>query len=183
MTVRQQWSIVGLFVLLVGSGLFAATRIFGDQLFPVSVGSQAPDFHAVTLDATPAPKTLADYKGQVVLLNIWATWCAPCRVEMPSIEKLHQALGPQGLKVVAVSIDVDGQENVIRNFAKQLGLTFTILHDPTDKIQKQYQATAVPETFIIGRDGVIRKKLIGAVDWNSEANRAVIEQLLREPAT
>lgn len=183
MTVRQQWSIVGLFVLLVGSGLFAATRIFGDQLFPVSVGSQAPDFHAVTLDATPAPKTLADYKGQVVLLNIWATWCAPCRVEMPSIEKLHQALGPQGLEVVAVSIDVDGQENVIRNFAKQLGLTFTILHDPTDKIQKQYQATAVPETFIIGRDGVIRKKLIGAVDWNSEANRAVIEQLLREPAT
>jgi peroxiredoxin len=183
MTVRQQWSIVGLFVLLVGSGLFAATRIFGDQLFPVSVGSQAPDFHAVTLDATPAPKTLADYRGQVVLLNIWATWCAPCRVEMPSIEKLHQALGPQGLKVVAVSIDVDGQENVIRNFAKQLGLTFTILHDPTDKIQKQYQATAVPETFIIGRDGVIRKKLIGAVDWNSEGNRAVIEQLLREPAT
>jgi peroxiredoxin len=183
MTVRQQWSIVGLFVLLVGSGLFAATRIFGDQLFPVSVGSQAPDFHAVTLDATPAPKTLADYRGQVVLLNIWATWCAPCRVEMPSIEKLHEALGPQGLKVVAVSIDVDGQENVIRNFAKQLGLTFTILHDPTDKIQKQYQATAVPETFIIGRDGVIRKKLIGAVDWNSEGNRAVIEQLLREPAT
>jgi peroxiredoxin len=183
MTIKQQWSIVGLFVLLIASGLFAATRIFGDQLFPVSVGSQAPDFHAATLDATPEPRTLDDYKGQVVLLNIWATWCAPCRIEMPSIEKLHQALGPQGLKVVAVSVDAAGQDDAIRAFAKQLGLTFTILHDPTDKTQKQYQATAVPETFIIGRDGMIRKKLIGSVDWNSSANRAVIEQLLREPAS
>ena len=183
MTVKQQWSIVGVFVLLIGSGLFAATRIFGDELFPVSVGSRAPDFHAMTLDAAPAPKTLDDYRGQVVLLNIWATWCAPCRVEMPSIEKLHQALGPEGLKVVAVSVDASGQDDVVRDFAKRLGLTFTILHDPTDKTQKEYQATAVPETFIIGRDGVIRKKLIGAVDWNSPGNRAVIEQLLREPAS
>ncbi len=181
MTIRQQWSIVGLFVLLVASGLFAATRIFGDELFPVSVGSRAPDFHAMTLDDTPERRTLGDYEGQVVLLNIWATWCGPCRIEMPSIEELHQALGPRGLKIVAVSIDVAGQEKVIRDFASQLGLTFTILHDPTDRIQKQYQATAVPETFIIGRDGVIRKKLIGAVNWNSEANRAVIEQLLSEP--
>ena len=183
MTIKQQWSIVGLFVLLIASGLFAATRIFGDELFPVSVGSRAPDFHAMTLDGTSEPRSLDDYKGQVVLLNIWATWCAPCRVEMPSIEKLHQALGPEGLKVVAVSVDVAGQDDVIRSFARQLGLTFTILHDPTDRTQKQYQATAVPETFIIGRDGVIRKKLIGAVDWNSEANRAVIEQLLREPSS
>ena len=183
MTIKQQWSVVGLFVLLIASGLFAATRIFGDQLFPVSVGSQAPDFHALTLDATPEPRTLEDYKGQVVLLNIWATWCAPCRIEMPSIEQLHQALGPQGLKVVAVSVDAAGQDDAIRDFAKQLGLTFAILHDPTDRTQKQYQATAVPETFIIGRDGMIRKKLIGSVDWNSSANRAVIEQLLREPAS
>ncbi len=182
MTLRQQWSIVGLFVLLIASGLFAATRIFGDELFPVSVGTRAPSFSAMTLDAAPAERTLDDYRGQVVLLNIWATWCAPCRIEMPSIEKLHQALGPDGLKIVAVSIDVAGQDDVVRDFAKQLGLTFTILHDPSDKIQKQYQATAVPETFIIGRDGVIRKKLIGAVDWNSAANRAVIEQLLSEPA-
>lgn len=182
MTVKQQWSVVGLFVLLMGSGLFAATRIFGDELFPVSVGSRAPDFHAVTLDAPSTVKTLADYKGQVVLLNIWATWCAPCRVEMPSIEKLHQALGPQGLRVVAISVDGPGQGDVVRDFVKRLGLTFTILNDPTDKTQQQFQATAVPETFIIGRDGVIRKKLIGAVDWNSASNRAVIEQLLSEPA-
>jgi cytochrome c biogenesis protein CcmG, thiol:disulfide interchange protein DsbE len=183
MTVKQQWSIVALFVLLMGSGLFAATRIFGDELFPVSVGSRAPAFHAVTLDTPSTVKTLEDYKGRVVLLNIWATWCAPCRVEMPSIEKLHQALGPAGLEVVALSVDGPGQDDVIRDFAKRLGLTFTILHDPSDKTQKQYQATAVPETFIIGRDGVIRKKLIGAVDWNSASNRAVIEQLLGEPGS
>lgn len=183
MTVKQQWSIVGLFVLLIASGLFAATRIFSDQLFPVSVGSQAPDFHAVTLAATPEPRTLDDYEGKVVLLNIWGTFCPPCRVEMPSIEKLYKTMGPKGLEVVAVSVDAPGQEQTIRDFAERLGLTFTILYDPTGKTEKQYQATAVPETFIIGRDGMIRKKLIGAVDWNSAANRAVIEQLLREPAS
>lgn len=183
MTVKQQWSVVALFVLLMGGGLFAATRIFGDELFPVSVGTRAPDFHAVTLDSSATVRTLADYRGRVVLLNIWATWCPPCRVEMPSIEQLHQALGPEGLEVVAVSIDAAGQEQVIRDFAKRLGLSFTILHDPTARTEKQYQATAVPETFIIGRDGIIRKKLIGAVDWNSASNRAVIEQLLREPSS
>lgn len=183
MTVRQQWSVVALVVLIIGGGLFAATRIFGDELFPVSVGSRAPDFRARTLDEPSVVKSLADYRGEVVLLNIWATWCAPCRVEMPSIEKLHRALAPDGLKVVAVSVDGPGQEKVIRDFAQRLGLTFPILHDASDRTQKQYQATAVPETFIIGRDGIIRKKLIGAVDWNSEANRAVIEQLLEEPAS
>jgi cytochrome c biogenesis protein CcmG, thiol:disulfide interchange protein DsbE len=183
MTIRQQWSFVALFALVLGGGLLAATRIFGDELFPVSVGTAAPDFHAVTLDTPSVSKSLADYRGQVVLLNIWATWCPPCRVEMPSIEKLHRALGPKGLRVVAVSVDSPGQEQVIRDFTQRVGLTFVILHDGANKISRQYQTTAVPETFIIGRDGVIRKKLIGAVDWNSDANRALIERLLNEPAS
>jgi peroxiredoxin len=116
----------------------------------------------------------------VVLLNIWATWCAPCRVEMPSMEQLHRELGPRGLHVVAVSIDDPGSEQAIRDFARQLGLTFEILHDASGGIQKQYQTTGVPETFVIGRDGVIRKKVIGAAPWNSEGNRALFEQLLAE---
>ncbi|HEX5410153.1 MAG TPA: TlpA disulfide reductase family protein [Gemmatimonadaceae bacterium] len=183
MTVRQQWSIVGLFVLVAGGVLFAATRILGDELFPVSVGSRAPDFHAQTM-ATPArARSLGDYRGQVVLLNIWATWCAPCRIEMPGIEKLQRALGPDGLKIVAVSIDDPGNEQAIRDFARQYGLSFEILHDETGAIKTRYQTTGVPETFIIGRDGVIRKKVIGATEWDSDANRALIQSLLREPAS
>lgn len=181
MTVRQQWTAVSLFVLILAGGLFAATRFMGDELFPVSVGTKAPDFHARTLAATPAVKALDDYRGQVVLLNIWATWCLPCRVEMPSIEDLQREMGPRGLKIVSVSVDDPGQEQKVRDFARQYGLTFEILHDGSGAIEKQYQTTGVPETFVIGRDGVIRKKVIGASRWDSDANRALLTQLLAEP--
>ncbi len=180
MTARQQWSIVAVIVVVLGGALLAATRIFADQLYPVSVGSSAPPFRAMTMDSVPRAKTLADYRGKVVLLNIWATWCLPCRDEMPAIEKLHQAMSGQGLQVVAVSIDDPGTEAQIRAFVKEFGLSFEILHDPSGAMQNSYQTTGVPETFIIARDGVIRKKVIGASDWNSESNRALITQLLAE---
>jgi peroxiredoxin len=97
---------------------------------------------------------------------------------MPSIEKLHREFGPQGLAVVAVSVDDAGMEDHIRQFAKELGITFEILHDPTRATSSNYQITGYPETFIIGREGTIRKKVIGAADWSSEANRALISELL-----
>lgn len=197
MTVRQQWAVVAGVVALLAIGLFVATRTMRDELFPVSVGGQAPDFKATPLlepvyPAAPnatftsrevdaaAAKSLASYKGDVVLLNIWATWCAPCRAEMPSIERLHREFGPRGLKVVAVSVDDPGQQKAVRDFARELGLTFEILHDPTHDIQKAYQTTGVPETFVLGRDGVIRKKIIGATDWSSPGTRALVAQLLAE---
>jgi peroxiredoxin len=182
MTARQQWTTVIAIVLVLAGGVVAATRFLGDEMFPVSVGSRAPDFHAVTLEPTPRPKALAAYKGQVVVLNIWATWCAPCRVEMPSLERLQRQLGPQGLRIVAVSIDDPGAEQTIREFARQMGLTFEILHDPTGRIKETYQTTGVPETFVIGRDGVIRKKWIGASLWDSQGNLALMKQLLAERA-
>jgi cytochrome c biogenesis protein CcmG, thiol:disulfide interchange protein DsbE len=182
MTTRQQWGLVLAVVLLLSGGLYAATHYLSDELFPVTVGSAAPPFTAATVDARPRAKSLADYKGQVVLLNIWATWCLPCRTEMPSIQALHRAFGPRGLKVVAVSIDDPGSEQAIRDFASEYGLTFEILHDASGEIQRTYQTTGVPETFVIGADGVIRKKVIGAADWDSPANRALFAQLLGGPA-
>ena len=182
MTVRQQWTVVGAVVLALAAALWVATRVLGDELFPVTVGSRAPDFSANTLDgAAPRVKTLADYEGEVVLLNIWATWCGPCRVEMPSIEALHRSLGSRGLRIVAVSIDDPGSEEAIREFAKEYGLTFEILHDPSGKIRAQYQTTGVPETFVIGRDGMIRRKVIAADDWNSPDNRRQLAGLLGVP--
>ena len=145
------------------------------------MGSKAPPFRAATVDSVPTVHTLDDYKGQVVLLNIWGTFCLPCRDEMPAIEKLHEAMAPQGLKVVAVSMDDPGFQDKIRAFVKEFGLTFQILYDPSGKITNDYQTTGVPETFVIARDGVIRKKVIGASDWNSQSNRALIAQLLAEP--
>lgn len=177
MTLRQQWSIVGAIVVALGLGLWAAVHFMGDELFPVTAGTAAPDFTAKVLGSNET-KSLADYEGQVVLLNIWATWCGPCRVEMPSIEELHKAYGPVGLKVVAVSIDDAVPEDSIAAFAREYGLTFEILHDPTHAIERAYQVTGYPETFVIGRDGMIRKKWISAADWNSQGNRALVAQLL-----
>ena len=181
MTVREQWTVVGIVVLILAAGLFAATRVLGDELFPVTVGAEAPDFSARTLDDSARVKTLADYEGEVVLLNVWATWCGPCRVEMPSMQALHRALGPHGLRIVAVSVDKPGSEETIRAFGRDYGLTFELLHDASGAIEKQYQTTGVPETFVIGRDGRIRKKVIGATNWNSTANRTVLAQLLGVP--
>lgn len=182
MTTRQQWTVVLLIVALLIGGLFAVARSLGDELFPVQVGSRAPDFVAMTLDAVPAPRTLASYEGKTVLLNIWATWCTPCRVEMPSMQALHREYGPSGLRVVAVSVDESGTTAKIREFVRELGLTFEVLHDATGEIQQTYQLTGLPETFLIRADGVIIKRVIGATDWHSVANRALVARLLEVPA-
>lgn len=181
MTARAQWTVVLAILAVLGGALYAATRLLGNELFPVTIGSDAPEFSAVEVTATGTAgpvRTLADYRGDVVLLNIWATWCGPCREEMPSLQKLHERFGGEGLHVVAVSVDDPTASGAIREFAQQYGLTFDLLHDLSGDIQSQYQTTGVPETLVIGRDGRILRKQIGATDWNSAGNRALIAQLL-----
>lgn len=181
MTRRAQWLMVAAVVVVLGAGVAAATYAMRDQFFPVGVGSRAPDFSAQTLNAEPETRGMADYRGDVVLLNIWATWCGPCRVEMPEIQQLYSTFSHEGFRVVAVSIDNPGMEQAIRGFVRDYGLTFDILHDPSGDIQRIYQSSGVPETVVIGRDGIIRKKVTGAISWNSEPNRALVRQLLAEP--
>lgn len=193
----KQWLVVGGIVAALVTALLVASRTIGAELFPLKIGSRAPDFAAVELaSAAPAlpadaetasrstdPKGIDDYRGQVVLLNIWATWCGPCRVEMPSMQRLEERLGPKGLRIVAVSIDDPGMDQRIRAFADEFGLSFELLYDPSKEIQQQYQTTGVPETFVIDRDGRIRRRVIGADDWASEANIAFLERLLDEPVS
>lgn len=180
MSVRQQWIIVVIVVAVLGGGLFAGVRLFADDLFPIGVGSAAPAFSAKDV-RSGARRTLADYRGQVVLLNIWATWCEPCKVEMPSMEELYRTYGPRGVHIVAVSIDDAVGEDSIRAYAKQLGLTFEILHDQTREIERAYQATGYPESFVIDRGGIIRRKWISATDWNAPGSRALFDELLGAP--
>ena len=179
-------AVAGLLFLAAGIGVGTALKaLVGNEISPAGVGARAPDFEAVTVDEPPRQKTLADYRGNVVLINIWATWCGPCRVEMPSIEQLHRAYSPKGLKVVAISVDEPGMAPQIRSFAKEYGLTFEVLHDSQGaqgNVSRNYQTMGYPETIIVGRDGTIRRKLLGAHDWNSAENRALIEQLLAETA-
>lgn len=153
---------------------------------PVLTGAVAPDFAATNMAGEPVH--LADYRGRVVLVNIWATWCAPCRDEMPSMERLYQDLKDTDFEILAVSVDAalgqvdDGGRpgGDLRAFADELGLTFPILHDPTGKILQVYQTTGVPETFLVGRDGLIYKKVAGGTDWAAPVNQELVRRLLGE---
>ncbi len=177
MTARQQWTVVGIIVAVLAAVMTLAAHSMKDDLFPVQVGSQAPEFKARVL-GTQDTKTMADYKGHVVLLNVWATYCEPCKVEMPSLEKLHQTYGDSGLKIVAVEIDNAVSDDSVKKFMKAYGINFEVLRETSGAIEKTYQTTGIPETFIIGKEGTIRRKWVGADDWSSQGNRALIAQLL-----
>lgn len=129
-------------------------------------GVPAPDFVLPDLDGRRV--RLSDLRGKVVLLNIWATWCAPCVEEMPSMEKLHQELQGEDFKILAVSIDTSGAE-AVAPFMKKHNLNFTVLLDAKETIKGPYQTTGVPESFIIDREGIIVEKVIGARNWASPA--------------
>jgi cytochrome c biogenesis protein CcmG, thiol:disulfide interchange protein DsbE len=177
----RQWTIV--IVVVAGLCLGAATlTTFAGDVAWVGVGAKAPEFRLPDLATGDSISLRERYAGKVTLVNIWATWCVPCRAEMPSMEQLYTALAPRGFAIAAVSID-EGPAEDVRAFAQELGLTFDILHDRSTRIQQSYQTTGVPESFLLNREGVIVKRVIGAHDWNSPANRALVERLLAEPAS
>lgn len=182
--VDRQWWVVGGVVLFL-AGLVAAGWTVRDRFLPVEVGSQAPDF--VARDMRGRPVALRELQGQVVLLNVWATWCGPCREEMPSLQRLHQRLGPRGLRIVAVSVDAapgrvspGGQPGGdVAAFVRRYGLTFTVWLNPSGEVQQTYRTTGVPESFLIDRDGAIVKKVLGGTEWDSDATVELVERLLR----
>jgi cytochrome c biogenesis protein CcmG, thiol:disulfide interchange protein DsbE len=179
---RQWWIVTGVVIALVF--LVAAGWVVRDRFLPVEVGTRAPNFLATDLDGEPV--ALTNLVGEVVLLNIWATWCAPCREEMPSMQRLHDRFHDQGFRVVAVSIDSESRQRFavgptggdVRAFVEEYGLSFDVWHDPAGEIQRIYRTTGVPESFLIDRHGAIVKKVIGATDWDSEANQDLVRMLL-----
>src|SRR2546425_596903 len=174
-TSLRLWSITICAVTALGFGTALAVKVW-PQLDLVGAGSRAPGFHAVNL-RTAQPASLASYRGRVILLNVWATWCPPCRVEMPSLERLQRKLAGTDFRLVSVSIDKD-DSTLVRRFAQELGLSFEILHDRPGAIQEAYQTTGVPESFVIDRDGRIVKKVIGPAEWDSPVNETLIRRLI-----
>jgi len=127
---------------------------------PPRIGSNAPQFTVQDSDRTV---NLNQLHGQIVVLNFWATWCPPCVEEMPSLVEMQRHMKAKGVTVLAVSIDVD--ENAYRAFLKQHGVDLLTVRDPAQKTPALYGTHGWPETFIIDRNGMIRRKFIGAVDW------------------
>lgn len=177
MTNRGQWVAVGAVLLAIG-GLVGAGLTLSEDLAPVRVGTKAPDFRAMDL-ATGDTVGLSAFQGEVVLLNIWATWCGPCEQEMPSMERVHRELAPEGLKILAVSIDLDNPD-AVRRWLAERKLDFQVLLDRTGGIQRIYQTTGVPESFVIDKHGVIVKKTF-ATEWDHPAQKALFRRLLAEP--
>jgi cytochrome c biogenesis protein CcmG/thiol:disulfide interchange protein DsbE len=173
----KQWVLTAVIVSGLALGAAALTWVAPDNA--VEINRPAPDFRAVDL-ATRDSVSLEDYEGSVTLVNIWATWCLPCRDEMPSMQKLYDSLGTRGFRIAAISIDEGSPEPVVA-FAQKFGLTFDILHDRTGAVERLYQTTGVPESFLLDRRGILVKRVIGAHDWSSPANIGAVERLLQQP--
>jgi peroxiredoxin len=142
------------------------------------VGMPAPGFELPDLQGRPV--NLAELQGKVVVLNFWATWCPPCLDEMPSLERLHVALAPKGIEIVAVSVDERFSD--IGKFVEKYRVTFTVLHDEGKKVSRKYQTFKYPETYILDRAGRLKSKVIGPRDWSAPTViRDMVELLKEEP--
>jgi len=141
--------------LVLSAGCYSNSR-------PPHVGSPAKEFSVTDSDRTV---NLNQYRGQVVVVNFWATWCPPCVEELPSLMTLQERMKGRGLVVVGVSIDVDG--DAYHRFLKLHGINFVTVRDPEQKVAGMYGTSGWPETYIIDRQGVLRRKFVGPVDWNA----------------
>lgn len=134
----------------------------------------APDFTLPSLDGTET--SLSSFRGKVVLLNFWATWCPPCRAEMPSMETLYRTLAPDGFEIVAV--DMQESEDVVRNYITENGHTFPVLLDRTGATGRTYAVRGIPTSYLIGRDGMVLGMTVGGRDWMDPSVLEAVRSLL-----
>lgn len=172
----KRWAILGAVVAAIGAAAWLALPESSDNAAVDRKAAKAGIINYSLPDLAGTMHSLP--QGEVVLLNFWATWCPPCRKEMPSMQKLHEKLADRGLKVVAISVDRDKAD--IEKFVKETGITFQILHDVSSRVSQEYGVFRYPETFIIDRQGNVRYKLVGAVEWLSDSIVQKIEGLLNE---
>ncbi len=169
-------------LLVVGFGLARRQGIFLDS---PSVQGRPQDERSVTAPDFGLPSLagpmirLSDHQGKVMLLNFWATWCPPCRAEMPSMEKLYQAYRDRGLVILAISSDVGGKL-VVEPYVQERGLTFPVLLDPEGEVFAQYGVRGLPTSYLLDRRGRVFSADVGARDWSGKVAREVAERLLAE---
>jgi len=146
----------------------------------VEVGRPAPVYAAVTLSGVPISTT--SLTGRVVLLNVWATWCAPCRDEIPYLQKLHQEREKDGLSIIGVSVDALGEDQRIADFTKEFAMTYPIWRDPNERILSEFMAIGVPASYLIDRHGVLQWKRVGIIRESNSEFAGALENALRAPA-
>lgn len=142
----------------------------------VKVGDEAPNFQLRDLAGNMV--SLSQLRGKVVLLNFWATWCGPCRIEMPAMEQLYRSYSRKDFEILAVSTDAQGA-SVTRPFQQEMGFTFPILHDADYRVGLMYGARSLPMTFMVDRNGIVRQKVPGARNWDAPEARELVQAMLR----
>lgn len=139
----------------------------------------APEFSVVDLAGKPV--RLADYKGKVIFLNLWATWCEPCRQEMPGMQLLYKEFQNQDFTILAVSEDASGAE-AVKPYIDEMGFTFPVLLSPDGAVGKKYGITGYPETFVIDKSGEVVTHYVGPRNWADNSVRGMLRTLLQQPA-
>lgn len=182
---QRDWLWTAGFLVVVG-GLVAVGWLTREGSRPPVVGDAAPELRLPLIDGDTA--SLADYRGRVVMLNIWATWCPPCVTELPSMQRVYEAYADRGLEILAVAVDhrpgerqADGRVvGVVSEFVDRFGLTFPVALDPTGGTERLLEVNYLPTTFLIDRQGRIRAREVGGRYWDAETHIEMIESLLGE---
>jgi len=143
----------------------------------MEIGKTAPDFEL--LDASGNSWKLSSLKGKVVFVNFWATWCKPCRDEMPSMEALNKAMAGRPFQMLAIVFNDD--LDMANSFARRLGASFPVLANPGPELTEAYMITGVPETFLIDAEGILRHKFIGPYEWDTPEMRNLVQELFSHP--
>ena len=164
--------------ILVAMTFFILAGCSEGALQAVEVGHPAPAYGTVDLEGDSV--YLSDLRDRVVLLNVWATWCEPCREEIPALQALQEEYSPRGFEVVGVSIDFASERSKLRPFTDTYGVTYTLWHDANDAVMRRFRVVGAPATFLIDRDGVLRWKDLGPVEEGDPTLIAAIETALTE---
>ena len=168
--------LIGIIALLgIVGALFFFGQKGGQRSTIVREGDAAPDFRLPSLYGGPV--SLSSFRGRVVMVHFWATWCPPCVEEMPALEGLARAFAGRDFDILAVSVD-EGGANAVASFMKKNRLSLPVLLSPDHGAATLYGTFKFPETYLVDRGGIVRKKLIGAVDWTRPEAQQFIQALL-----
>ncbi len=180
--IRRNWTLFSILVLTFGAGWIVFTppaqnAVTGGRMPAPQQGFLAPDF--ALQDAAGQTVQLSDQRGKPVLVNLWASWCPPCKAEMPAMQKVYDEYAAQGFTILAVNTTYQDDAAGARSFADSLGLTFPILYDLDGNVARQYQVRSMPTSFFVDAQGMVRRVVIGG-PMSEALLRAEIEQLMRE---
>ena len=162
-----------------GSSASSMASAFTQARIPLlRQAAEARDFSLPLVSGNGDTLSLSDLRGQVVFVNFWATWCAPCRDEMPSMESLYRQFRDRGLEIIAVNIQENEQD--VADFMRDYGLTFPALLDLNGRVSSNYGVQAIPTSYLIDREGNIVVRKVGSIDWDTQEIRSAIEMLLNQ---